>query len=108
MQARPINGCIHYQRSLYRLTCIILLRFTIAFTTVTRFSVAALALAPFAINTIRKSGIDVETVKGAISCGGWVAFGTSRSRRSLGGRFDSRQIDSWLTTFLFYNIAQGT
>lgn len=43
---------------------------------VTRFSVAALALAPFAIHTIRKSGIDVETIKGAIYCGTWVAFGT--------------------------------
>lgn len=43
---------------------------------VSRFAVAALALAPFAINAVRKTGIDAETVKGAAVCGSWVAFGT--------------------------------
>ena len=42
---------------------------------VTRFSVAALSLAPFAVSAIRRTGIDAETAKGAAVCGSWVAFG---------------------------------
>ena len=40
-----------------------------------RFGVAALALAPFAL--VRRSGqsLDGETVRGAVICGSWVAFG---------------------------------
>lgn len=41
----------------------------------TRFSVAALALIPFAIKEVQKTGIDWETLKGAAICGSWVAFG---------------------------------
>lgn len=43
--------------------------------TVARFGVAAAALAPGAIGTLKKSKIDIETVKAAVACGSWVAFG---------------------------------
>lgn len=43
---------------------------------VARFTTAALALAPFAVSSARKNGIDFETIKSAAICGGWVAFGT--------------------------------
>lgn len=42
---------------------------------VTRFSVAALSLAPFAVASTRRTGMDWETLKGATICGSWVAFG---------------------------------
>ncbi|CAB9499248.1 membrane [Seminavis robusta] len=42
---------------------------------VTRFAVAALALAPGAIASTRRTGMDWETLKGAFICGSWVAFG---------------------------------
>jgi drug/metabolite transporter (DMT)-like permease len=42
---------------------------------VTRFSVAALALAPGAIASTRRTGMDWDTIKGAVICGSWVAFG---------------------------------
>jgi drug/metabolite transporter (DMT)-like permease len=43
---------------------------------ISRFSVAALALAPGAISAARKSNImDWETTKAAAICGAWVAFG---------------------------------
>lgn len=42
---------------------------------VSRFGVAALALAPFALSSVRRSGMDGETFRGAIACGSWVAFG---------------------------------
>jgi len=42
---------------------------------VSRFGVAALALAPFALSSVRRSGLDGETLRGAIACGSWVAFG---------------------------------
>ena len=42
---------------------------------VTRFAVAALALAPFALNAARKRGMDWETALAASACGAWVAFG---------------------------------
>ena len=44
---------------------------------VSRFSLAALALLPGAIQTIRKNpqALDVETAKAAAACGSWVAFG---------------------------------
>eukprot|EP00560_Eucampia_antarctica_P008114 CAMPEP_0197826034 /NCGR_PEP_ID=MMETSP1437-20131217/3045_1 /TAXON_ID=49252 ORGANISM="Eucampia antarctica, Strain CCMP1452" /NCGR_SAMPLE_ID=MMETSP1437 /ASSEMBLY_ACC=CAM_ASM_001096 /LENGTH=425 /DNA_ID=CAMNT_0043426287 /DNA_START=281 /DNA_END=1558 /DNA_ORIENTATION=+ len=41
----------------------------------TRFSIAALALLPGSIVSIRKGSIDWETAKGAAICGSWVAFG---------------------------------
>lgn len=41
----------------------------------TRFSVAALALAPGAIASTRRTGMDWETFKGAVTCGSFVAFG---------------------------------
>jgi len=40
-----------------------------------RFSVAALALIPGAINAVRRGSISMETAKGAAICGSWVAFG---------------------------------
>eukprot|EP00567_Pseudictyota_dubia_P000235 CAMPEP_0197465638 /NCGR_PEP_ID=MMETSP1175-20131217/64642_1 /TAXON_ID=1003142 /ORGANISM="Triceratium dubium, Strain CCMP147" /LENGTH=449 /DNA_ID=CAMNT_0043001657 /DNA_START=612 /DNA_END=1961 /DNA_ORIENTATION=+ len=42
---------------------------------VTRFSIAALALAPGSFAAARKGAIDWETAKAAAVCGGWVAFG---------------------------------
>ena len=42
---------------------------------VARFGAAALALAPGAIAATRKTGMDMETLKGSIVCGSWVAFG---------------------------------
>jgi drug/metabolite transporter (DMT)-like permease len=42
---------------------------------VTRFGIAALAIAPFAVISTRRTGMDWETFRGAIACGGWVAFG---------------------------------
>jgi drug/metabolite transporter (DMT)-like permease len=42
---------------------------------VSRFSVAALVLAPGAISAARKSNLDWETSKAAAICGGWVALG---------------------------------
>ena len=43
--------------------------------TVSRFSVAALALMPGAIAAVRRGVIDWETAKGAAICGCWVSFG---------------------------------
>lgn len=43
---------------------------------VSRFSIAALCLAPFAISSARRVGLDKETLRGAAACGSWVAFGT--------------------------------
>lgn len=43
--------------------------------TVSRFSVAALALLPGSIGAIRKGVIDWDTAKGAAICGSWVSFG---------------------------------
>ena len=43
--------------------------------TVARFGIAALALAPFAIISTRRTGMDWETLRSAIICGSWVAFG---------------------------------
>lgn len=40
-----------------------------------RFSVAAAALAPGAIGSLKKANMDFETVKTSIICGAWVAFG---------------------------------
>mmetsp|Transcript_25642 Transcript_25642/g.36164 ORF Transcript_25642/g.36164 Transcript_25642/m.36164 type:complete len:460 (+) Transcript_25642:233-1612(+) len=40
-----------------------------------RFSVAALALLPGAVNAVRRGMISMETAKGAAICGSWVAFG---------------------------------
>jgi drug/metabolite transporter (DMT)-like permease len=42
---------------------------------VARFGVAATALAPFAIGSLRKANMDWETFKTSIVCGSWVAFG---------------------------------
>lgn len=43
--------------------------------TVARFGVAAAALVPGAIGTLKKSEVDMKTVKESIICGSWVAFG---------------------------------
>jgi drug/metabolite transporter (DMT)-like permease len=43
--------------------------------TVSRFSVAALALMPGAISAVKRGVIDWETAKGAAICGSWVSFG---------------------------------
>ncbi|KAL3913807.1 MAG: hypothetical protein SGILL_006348 [Bacillariaceae sp.] len=40
-----------------------------------RFGVAAGALAPFAINSLKRANMDMETFKQALVCGSWVAFG---------------------------------
>lgn len=40
-----------------------------------RFGVAATALAPFALNSLKRSNMDAETLKQALVCGSWVAFG---------------------------------
>jgi drug/metabolite transporter (DMT)-like permease len=40
-----------------------------------RFGVAAGALAPFALNSLKKANMDVDTLKQALVCGSWVAFG---------------------------------
>mmetsp|Transcript_4945 Transcript_4945/g.11794 ORF Transcript_4945/g.11794 Transcript_4945/m.11794 type:complete len:393 (+) Transcript_4945:43-1221(+) len=42
---------------------------------VARFGVAAAALAPGAIATLKKSKVDMETLWEAVVCGSWVAFG---------------------------------
>jgi len=42
---------------------------------VARFGAAALALAPFALSSVRRSGMDAETLRGAVVCGSCVAFG---------------------------------
>jgi drug/metabolite transporter (DMT)-like permease len=42
---------------------------------VSRFSVAAIALAPGAVAAARKADMDWETTKAAAICGSWVAFG---------------------------------
>lgn len=42
---------------------------------VARFSVAALSLLPGSINSVRKGNISLDTAKGALVCGSWVAFG---------------------------------
>mmetsp|Transcript_37451 Transcript_37451/g.54828 ORF Transcript_37451/g.54828 Transcript_37451/m.54828 type:complete len:432 (-) Transcript_37451:25-1320(-) len=41
----------------------------------TRFGIAALALLPGAIHSVKRGDIDLETAKGAVVCGSWVAFG---------------------------------
>ncbi|CAJ1945574.1 unnamed protein product [Cylindrotheca closterium] len=43
--------------------------------TVARFGVAVAALLPGAVATLKKSKVDMETVKESIVCGSWVAFG---------------------------------
>ena len=43
--------------------------------TVSRFSVAALALIPGSISAVRRGAIDWETARGAAVCGSWVSFG---------------------------------
>jgi len=40
-----------------------------------RFSVAAFALAPFALKRWKNANMDAETLKTSIVCGSWVAFG---------------------------------
>jgi hypothetical protein len=40
-----------------------------------RFTVAATALAPFAISGWKKANMDAETLRTSIICGSWVAFG---------------------------------
>jgi len=40
-----------------------------------RFGIAALALLPGAINSIKRGNIDLQTAQSAAICGGWVAFG---------------------------------
>mmetsp|Transcript_60959 Transcript_60959/g.175621 ORF Transcript_60959/g.175621 Transcript_60959/m.175621 type:complete len:443 (+) Transcript_60959:88-1416(+) len=40
-----------------------------------RFGVAALALAPGAIGAAKKANMDAETLKASLICGSWVAFG---------------------------------
>ncbi|KAL3934279.1 MAG: hypothetical protein SGBAC_009968 [Bacillariaceae sp.] len=42
---------------------------------VARFGVAVAALAPGAIASLKKSKVDMETIKEAVVCGSWVAFG---------------------------------
>ena len=42
---------------------------------VARFSLAALSLVPGSINAVRKGSISLDTAKGALICGSWVAFG---------------------------------
>ena len=42
---------------------------------VARFGVAAAALAPGAIGSLKRANLDWETTKGALQCGSWVAFG---------------------------------
>jgi len=43
--------------------------------TISRFSVAALALIPGSISAVKRGVIDWETAKGAAICGSWVSFG---------------------------------
>lgn len=40
-----------------------------------RFGVAALALAPFALKGWQKANMDATTLRTSIICGSWVAFG---------------------------------
>jgi drug/metabolite transporter (DMT)-like permease len=42
---------------------------------VARFGVAAAALAPGALGSFKRANMDSETLKGALTCGSWVAFG---------------------------------
>jgi drug/metabolite transporter (DMT)-like permease len=42
---------------------------------VARFGVAAAALAPGALGAVKRANLDAETIKGALQCGCWVAFG---------------------------------
>ncbi|KAL7502530.1 hypothetical protein ACHAWX_000510 [Stephanocyclus meneghinianus] len=42
---------------------------------VARFSLAALSLLPGLIHSIRKGNVSLETARGAVVCGSWVAFG---------------------------------